>query len=95
VNTTHKAISAYRIKMQNCINEQVGQGNAIITQDDLVACMGVKISAAFRRHIAEMQSDGLVTRFTYQTERGGYKVAYLIGGTPAVKAEVYVDDIAF
>ncbi len=95
MNITHKAISAYRIKMQNCINAQVGQGSATITQDDLVACMGVRISAAFRRHISEMQAEGLVTRFTYQTERGGYKVAYVIGETPAPKVEVNVNDIPF
>jgi predicted transcriptional regulator len=95
MNITRKAISGYRIKMQNCINDQVGQGNATITQDDLAACMNVKISTAFRRHISEMQDEGLVTRFTYQTERGGYKVAYVIGGYSAKKNEVYVDNIPF
>jgi len=78
MNTTHKAISAYRIKMQDCINQQKGRGVTSITQDDLAWCMGVKIGESFRRHIAEMQNDHLVERFTYQTSKGGYKVAYLI-----------------
>lgn len=78
MNQTHKAISAYRIKMQNCLNTQKQGGATQITQDDLATCMQVKIGASFRRHISEMQSDGLVTRFTYQTENGGYKVAYAI-----------------
>jgi len=78
VAVTHKAISAYRLKMQDCINQQVGQGKTCITQDELASCMGVKIGAAFRRHISEMQTDKLVTRFSYQTEKGGYKIAYQI-----------------
>jgi len=78
VAVTHKAISAYRIKMQNCLNQIKGQGNNTITQDELCACMGVKVTSSFRRHISELQTDGIVTRFTYQTENGGYKVAYLI-----------------
>lgn len=79
MNLTHRAVSAYRLKMQECINQQVGQGKTSITQDELAECMGVKINVSFRRHIAEMQSDKLVTRFTYQTVKGGYKVAYAIG----------------
>lgn len=78
MNQTHKAVSAYRIKMQNCINEQKGRGIDSITQDELAACMGVKIGASFRRHISEMQTDGLVLRFTYQTDKGGFKVAYVL-----------------
>lgn len=79
MNLTHKAVSAYRLKMQQCIDQQRGQGKTAITQDELAECMGVKINVSFRRHIAEMQTDKLVTRFTYQTEKGGYKVAYAIG----------------
>ena len=75
---THQAISGYRIKMQNCLQEWKGQGNQTITQEQLCACMACKVTDAFRRHISEMQSDGIVTRFFYQTERGGYKVAYVI-----------------
>jgi len=78
MNKTHPAVSGYRIKMQNCINEWKGQGKDTITQDDLAACMGVKIGAPFRRHIADLQTDKVVLRFTYQTEKGGFKVAYLI-----------------
>lgn len=76
---THPAISAYRIKMQDCLKDVKGQGFSTITQDDLARCMGVKITQAFRRHISEMQTDKLVTRFSYATEKGGYKIAYLIG----------------
>lgn len=75
---THQAITGYRIKMQNCLNQWRGEGKNTITQEELAGCMGVKVTQSFRRHIAEMQSEKLVTRFTYQTEKGGYKVAYLI-----------------
>jgi len=78
MNITHPAISYYRIKMQNCLKQWKGRGDNTITQDELSACMDVKITAAFRRHISELQSDGMVTRFTYRTDAGGYKVAYLI-----------------
>ena len=74
----HQAISGYRIKMQNCIQSWKGAGRDTITQEELCGCMGSKVTVCFRRHISELQSDGLVTRFTYQTEKGGYKVAYLI-----------------
>jgi len=74
----HQAISGYRIKLQNCLQEWKGQGNQTITQEQICECMGSKITVCFRRHISEMQSDGLVTRFKYQTEKGGYKVAYVI-----------------
>lgn len=74
----HRAISGYRIKMQNCILQWKGEGKNTITQEELCACMGGKVTACFRRHISELQTDGLVTRFTYPTENGGYKVAYLI-----------------
>ncbi len=79
MNLTHKAVSAYRLKMQECIDQQIGQGKTSITQEELAECMRVKINVSFRRHIAEMQTDKLVTRFTYLTEKGGYKVAYAIG----------------
>jgi len=75
---THQAISGYRIKMQNCIQEWKGQGKTVITQDELCGCMGVRVHAPFRKHISELQSDGVVTRFTYQADKGGYRVAYLI-----------------
>jgi len=78
MNVTHKAISAYRIKMQNCIARWRGEGKDTITQEELAQCMNVKIGVSFRRHIAEMQSENLVQRFTYQTDKGGYRVAYLI-----------------
>jgi predicted transcriptional regulator len=64
--------------MQDCILKQKGAGVEVITQDDLAMCMNVKVSSSFRKHISELQSDGVVTRFTYMTDRGGYKVAYLI-----------------
>lgn len=75
---THQAISGYRIRMQNCLQDWKGQGNQTITQEQLCACMGLKVTEAFRRHISELQTDGLVTRFTYPTEAGGYKVAYVL-----------------
>lgn len=74
----HPAISGYRIKMENCLAQWKGEGKNTITQDELCACMGSKVTVCFRRHISQIQSDGMVTRFTYQTENGGYKVAYLI-----------------
>lgn len=78
VAVTHPAITGYRIKMEACLAEWKGAGKNTITQEELTACMGVKVTASFRRHISEMQTDGMVTRFTYPTEKGGYKVAYLI-----------------
>lgn len=78
VQITHQAISGYRIRMQNCLQDWKGQGNETITQEQLCECMNCKVRAPFRRHISEMQSEGLVTRFTYQTDNGGYKVAYVI-----------------
>jgi len=64
--------------MENCIAQWKGQGKDTITQIELSECMGVRVTASFRRHISEMQSEGLVRRFTYLTLNGGYKVAYLI-----------------
>ena len=75
---THPAVSGYRIKMQNCLNEWKGEGKNTITQEQLCECMGCVVTASFRRHISELQTDKIVTRFTYQTANGGYKVAYLI-----------------
>lgn len=74
----HQAISGYRIKMQNCIQQWKGQGNNTITQEQLCECMGSKVTVCFRRHISELQTDGIVTRFKYETEKGGYRVAYVI-----------------
>lgn len=76
MNVTHKAVSAYRLKMQECLRILTGQGINQITQEGLANCMNVRVNASFRRHISEMQTDGLVTRYTYQSPRGGYKVAY-------------------
>jgi len=78
VALTHPAITGYRIQMQDCITQWKGQGKNTITQDELCDCMGVKVTASFRRHVSEMQTDGIITRFTYRTEKGGYRVAYLI-----------------
>lgn len=64
--------------MQDCLNQWRGEGKNTIIQSELAACMGVKVTQSFRRHIADMQTEGLVTRFTFLTEKGGYKVAYLI-----------------
>lgn len=75
---THQAVTGYRIKMQDCVQQWKGEIGNSITQRQLADCMGVKVTASFRRHISEMQTDGLVTRFTYQTAKGGYRVAYLI-----------------
>jgi len=75
---THQAMSGYRIRMQKCLQTWAGQGNSTITQEELASCMDVKITASFRRHISELQTDKQVTRFTYPTEKGGYKVAYLL-----------------
>lgn len=78
VAVTHPAITGYRIKMQDCVKQFNRGEGSVVTQEQLAECMGVQVTQAFRRHIAEMQTDGLVTRFTYQTDKGGYKVAYLI-----------------
>jgi len=78
MNITHPAISGYRINMQNCLNEIKQQGRNTITQQELAECLQVKVTACFRRHISELQTDGIVQRFTYRTEQGGYRVAYLI-----------------
>jgi hypothetical protein len=75
---THQAISGYRIKMQNCLAEWKGQGKNTITQDELCECMACRVTVSFRRHISELQTDGIVQRFMYPTENGGYRVAYLI-----------------
>lgn len=75
---THQAISGYRIAMQNCILNWKGQGKNTITQDELCECMSVKVTASFRRHISELQTDKVVQRFMYPTGKGGYRVAYLI-----------------
>ena len=74
----HPAVSGYRIQMQNCIQQWKGEGKNTITQEELCWCMGAKVTVCFRRHISELQTDGLVTRFTYRSDKGGYKVAYLI-----------------
>lgn len=76
--TQHPAVSGYRIEMESCLVTWKGGGNTTITQEQLCECMGVKVTVCFRRHISEMQTDGMVTRFKYRTEKGGYKVAYLI-----------------
>lgn len=75
---THAAVTGYRIKMQDCLKQWAGQGNTTITQEELKACMDVQITQSFRRHISELQTEGQVTRFTYRTNEGGYKVAYLL-----------------
>lgn len=75
---THRAVSGYRIEIENCIAAAKGRGNTAITQDDLVACLGRKVTQDFRRHVSEMQTEGKLTRFTYRTDKGGYKVAYAI-----------------
>jgi hypothetical protein len=78
MNITHPAVTAYRIRLEGCLAQWKGEGKNTITQEELCACMGVKVTQAFRRHVSEMQTDKMLTRFTYPTEKGGYKVAYLI-----------------
>lgn len=75
---THQAISGYRLKMETLLREEQGRGVTAISQEALTAMLGSKVTPAFRRHIAAMQADGYVTRYTYQSERGGWKVAYSI-----------------
>jgi len=76
VAVTHKAVSGYRLKMEQTLRDLEGQGKTTVTQDDLASMLGGQVTPAFRRHIAEMQADGYVTRYTYQSENGGWKVAY-------------------
>lgn len=77
---TYLAVSAYRIRMERVLLELRGAGQFEITQEALAEKMGGKITASFRRRVSELQRDGLVTRFTYCSDRGGYKVAYQIHG---------------
>lgn len=75
---TYLAVSAYRIRMENVLVDLKRGGQFEVRQEALADMMGCKVTASFRRRISELQRDGLVTRFTYATDRGGYKVAYQI-----------------
>ena len=77
---TYLAVSAYRIRMESILLDVRRAGQFEITQEALAVRMGGKVTASFRRRISELQRDGLVTRFTYCSDRGGYKVAYQIHG---------------
>lgn len=75
---SHPAVSGYRLKMETLLRAEQGRGVTAISQEALAAMLGTKVTPAFRRHIAAMQTDGYVTRYTYQSERGGWKTAYSI-----------------
>lgn len=75
---THQAVSGYRLKMEQALRDEQGRGVTVISQEALTAMLGSKVTPAFRRHIAAIQADGYVTRFTYRSEAGGWKVAYSI-----------------
>jgi len=72
-------LSNYRLDLENAIRQHMaGQGDSFITQEQLCERLGRKVTSAFRRRMAEMQTEGLVTRCLYRTERGGYKVGYIL-----------------
>lgn len=75
---THPAVSGYRLKMETLLRGEQGRGVTVISQEALAAMLGSKVTPAFRRHIAAMQADGYVTRYTYLSDAGGWKVAYSI-----------------
>jgi len=77
---TYPAVSAYRIQMETVLLDMRRAGQFEVTQEALAEQMGRRVTPSFRRRISELQRDGLVTRFTYCSERGGYKVAYQIHG---------------
>jgi len=70
--------SPYTRKMINAINDLKGQGRATFTQAELAQQMSAKVTAAFRRRASELVRDGVIQRFKFQTDKGGYSVAYQI-----------------
>lgn len=56
----------------------VGQGYREVTQEGLADMIGRKVTASFRARMAELESEGYVNRYMYQTANKGYKVAYQI-----------------
>lgn len=70
--------SPYTRKMIAAISALKGQGKIAFTQAQLAEQMNAKITTAFRRRISELARDGVVERFKFQTEKGGYSVAYQI-----------------
>lgn len=75
---TYLAVSGYRIQIENVLRALCEEGRGDITQDELLMVLQRRPTQNFRKHMSEMQRDGIVLRFTYQTDRGGYKVAYQI-----------------
>lgn len=75
---TYLAISGYRVELEQEITRLLEEGRREVTQDELAERLGRKVTQSFRRRVSELQRDGIVCRYSYRTEHGGYKIAYQI-----------------